>query len=75
MLMSQTVHLRAPSSSFSHPYLDRVHRLPQVPTSALPFPEVMLHKPLGVLLTLLKSTLARLPASVNTCEGIHKCCN
>src|SRR5438128_2243859 len=59
MSMSQTVHLRAASSSFSHPYLERVHRLPQVPTPARPSPEVISRKPLGILLTLLKSTLAK----------------
>ena len=64
--MSQTVHLRAASSSFSHPHLYRVPRRPQVPASARPSPEVTLRKPLGVLLTLLESTLARVLASVDS---------
>ena len=66
MLMSQTVHLRAVSSSFSDPYLYRLHGLPQVPTSTQPSPEVTLRKPLGVLLTLLESTLTRVLASVDS---------
>src|SRR6266568_1420520 len=65
MLMSQTVHLRAVSSSFSDPYLDRVHRLPQVPTPARPSPEVMSRKALGILLTFLKSTLVGVLVSVD----------
>src|SRR5258708_31030046 len=64
--MSQPVPLRPPSFSFSPPYLDRVHRLPQVPTSALPFPEVMLRKALGVILTLFKSTLGGVLVSVDS---------
>src|SRR5713101_7634316 len=59
MLMSQTVHLRAASSSFSHLHLYRVPRRPQVPTSARPSPEITLRKPLVVLLTLLESTLTK----------------
>src|SRR5258708_33280494 len=66
MLMSQTVHLRAASSSPSHPHRYRVPRRPQVPASARPSPEVTLRKPLGVLLTLLESTLARVLASVDS---------
>src|SRR6266436_1893754 len=59
MIMLQAAHLRALSSPFSHSCLYRVHRLPQaVPTSFRPSPEGISRKPLGVLLTLLKSTLA-----------------
>ena len=64
--MSQTVHLHAVSSSFSDPYLDRVHCLPQVPTPARPSPEVMSRKPLGILLTFLKSTLTTVLANVDS---------
>ena len=65
MLMLQTVHLRAVSSSFSNPYLDRVHRLPQVPAPAQPSSEVMSRKALGILLTFLKSTLVEVLVSVD----------
>src|SRR2546422_9518967 len=67
MSMSQAAHLRAVSSPFSHPYLYPVHRLPQVvPTCSPPSPEVILLKPLGVLLTLLKATLTGVLASVDS---------
>src|SRR5216683_7820505 len=59
MLMSEAVHPRAVSFPSLHPYLYSVRRLPQaVPASCRPSPEVISRKPLGVLLTLLKSTLA-----------------
>src|SRR6266851_891151 len=66
MLMLQAVHLRAVSSPSSHPYLYSVHRLPQVVPASRPSPEVMSRKPLGILLTLLKSTLVGVLASVHS---------
>ena len=65
MLMSEAVHPRAVSFPSLHPYLYSVRRLPQaVPASCRPSPEVISRKPLGVLLTLLKSTLAGVLASI-----------
>ena len=59
MLMSEAVHPRAVSFPSLHPYLYSVRRLTQaLPASCRPSPEVISRKPLGVLLTLLKSTLA-----------------
>src|SRR6266704_5650650 len=66
MLMSQAAHLRAVSSPSSPPYLYSVHRLPQVPTPARPSPEVMSRKRPGILLTLLKSTLTGVLATVDS---------
>src|SRR5260370_9744401 len=66
MLMSQTVHLRAVSSPSSHPYLYPVQRLLQVVPASRPSPEVMSRKPLGILLTLLKSTLVGVLATVDS---------
>ncbi len=57
--MSEAVHPRAVSFPSLHPYLYSVRRLTQaLPASCRPSPEVISRKPLGVLLTLLKSTLA-----------------
>src|SRR5258708_37610463 len=59
MLMSEAVHPRAVSFPSLPPYLYSVRRLTQaLPASCRPSPEVISRKPLGVLLTLLKSTLA-----------------
>src|SRR5260370_10368330 len=66
MLMLQAVHLRAVSSPSSHPYLYSVHRLPQVVPASRPSPEVISRNPSGILLTLLKSTLVGVLASVHS---------
>jgi len=61
--MSQAAHLRGVSSPSSHPYL----RLPQVvPAASRPSPEVISRKPFGILLTLLKSTLTGVLATVHS---------
>src|SRR5260370_8670597 len=64
--MSPTAPRRAVSSPSSPPYLYSVHRLPQVVPASRPSPEVMSRKPLGILLTLLKSTLVGVLASVHS---------
>src|SRR5260370_39914600 len=66
MLMLQAVHLRAVSSPSAHPYLSPVHRLPQVVPASRPSPEVISRNPSGILLTLLKSTLVGVLASVHS---------
>jgi len=64
-LMLQAVHLRAISSTSSHPYLYSVQPLPQVDqATSRPSPEAISRTPLGTPLTLLKSTLAGVLASV-----------
>ena len=65
MLMLQAVRLCAVSSPSSHPYLHPVQPLPQVDqATSRPSPEAVSRKPLGIPLTLLKSTLAGVLASV-----------
>ena len=63
--MLKAVHLRAISSTSSHPYLYSVQPLPQVDqATSRPSPEAISRKPIRILLTLLKSTLAGVLASV-----------
>src|SRR5713226_501750 len=67
MLMGQAVHYRATSSPSSSSCLYPVHRLAHVaPTSSRPSRQVMSRKPLGILLTLLESTLAGVLVSVDS---------
>src|SRR5260370_26215479 len=67
MLMLQAVHLRAISSPSSHPDLYSVQPLPQVDqATSRPSPEAVSRKPLGIPLTLLKSTLAGVLASLSS---------
>ena len=73
MLMSQTVYLRAASSSFSR-YLYRVHRLPQaVPASSRPSPKAISRQPVGIRLTLLNATLTRALANVLILKNLGLC--
>src|SRR5258708_13102994 len=73
MLMSQTVYLRAASSSFSR-YLYRVHRLPQaVPTSSRPSPKAISRQPVGIRLTLLDATLTRALGSALILKNLRLC--
>ena len=65
MVMLQAVKLRAVSSPSSHPYLYPVYQLRQVvQASTRPSPGAISRKPIGILLTLLKSTLAGVLASI-----------
>src|SRR5260370_10601924 len=57
--MLQAVQLRAVTCPFSHLYLYRVRRLPQVLTPARPSPRAISRKPVRILLTLLNATLTR----------------
>jgi glucosylceramidase len=67
MLMSRAVHYRAASAPSSSSCLYPVRRRPQVATMPSQHaPEVPRRKPLGMLLTLLKSTLAGVLASVDS---------
>jgi hypothetical protein len=67
ILMAQAVHFRAVSFPSKHPCLYPARHLAQVvPTSSKPSPEVASPKPLGILLTLLKSTLAGVLATVGS---------
>src|SRR5712664_851537 len=63
--MLKAVHLRAISSTSSHPYLYSVQPLPQVDqATSRPSPEAISRKPIRILLTLLKSTLTGVLPSV-----------
>src|SRR2546425_571440 len=74
MLMLQTVHLRAVSSPFSHPYLYPIHLLPQaVPTSSRPSPKAISRQPVGIRLTLLNATLTRALANVLILKDLGLC--